>query len=200
MLKEKLKDYRIILASGSPRRQQFFKDLQLDFEVRLKPVNETYPENLRGREITDYLAELKAAAFEGSLEDKDILVTSDTIVWFSDRALEKPVDPVQALEMLRDLQGSTHEVITSVCFSMAGARKTVHASTRVTFSALADEELEYYIDSFRPFDKAGAYGIQEWIGLIGVEHIEGSYFNVVGLPTHLVYQTLLELVQEKQVP
>ncbi|MDX1753124.1 septum formation protein [Salinimicrobium sediminis] len=195
MLQEKLKDHHIILASGSPRRQQFFRDLGLDFEIRLKPIEEKFPSELRGVEITNYLAELKAAAFEGELSTDDILVTSDTIVWHGGRALEKPADPAQALQMLKELSGKTHEVITSVCFMTSEKLRTVHAITRVTFSRLEEDEIQFYIDNFRPFDKAGAYGIQEWIGLIGVEHIEGSYFNVVGLPTHLVYQTLREIAE-----
>lgn len=195
MLQEKLKDYHIILASGSPRRQQFFKDLGLDFEIRLKQVKEEYPSELKDVEITNYLAELKAAAFNGELKTNDILVTSDTIVWHEDKALEKPKDPAQALEMIKALGGKTHEVITSVCFKTSEKMRTVHAITRVTFSELEEDEIKFYIDKFRPFDKAGAYGIQEWIGLIGVEHLEGSYFNVVGLPTHLVYRTLREIAE-----
>lgn len=195
MLKEKLKDHHIILASGSPRRQQFFRELGLDFEIRLKNVKEEYPSELRDVEITNYLAELKAAAFEGELSPKDILITSDTIVWHGGRALEKPKDPAQALEMIKSLSGKTHEVITSVCFKTSAKVRTVHAITRVTFSRMEEDEIQFYIDNFRPFDKAGAYGIQEWIGLIGVEHLEGSYFNVVGLPTHLVYQTLKEIAE-----
>lgn len=195
MLQEQLKDHHLILASGSPRRQQFFRDLGMDFEIRVKPVEEVFPPELEGVEITNYLAELKAAAFEGELATGDILVTSDTIVWHGGKALEKPADPAQALEMLKELSGKTHEVITSVCFKTSEKLRTVHAITRVTFSRLEEDEIQFYIDNFRPFDKAGAYGIQEWIGLIGVEHIEGSYFNVVGLPTHLVYQTLREIAE-----
>ena len=195
MLQEKLKDHHLILASGSPRRQQFFKELGLDFEVRLKPVEESYPLELNGVEITNFLAEKKAAAFEGELSTGDILVTSDTIVWYGGKALEKPVDPAQAMEMLKELSGKTHEVITSVCFKTSEKLRTVHAITRVTFSKLEEDEIQFYIDNYRPFDKAGAYGIQEWIGLIGVEHLEGSYFNVVGLPTHLVYQNLCEIAE-----
>jgi septum formation protein len=193
MLQEKLKDHHIILASGSPRRQQFFQELGIEFEVRLKPVKEEYSSNLKAEEITNFLAELKAEAFKKDLKTGDILITSDTIVWHEGKALEKPADPAQAFEMIRELCGKTHEVITSVCFTTAVKSKTVHAVTRVTFSELGDDEIKFYIDQYRPFDKAGAYGIQEWIGLIGVEHIEGSYFNVVGLPTHLVYQNLLEI-------
>lgn len=195
MLQEKLKDHHIILASGSPRRHQFFRELKIDFEIRLRPVKEEYPSELSGKEITDYLAELKAAAFEGTLNTGDILITSDTIVWHEGKALEKPKDRAQALEMIQSLCGKTHEVITSVCFKTAERIRTVNATTRVTFSQLEKDEILHYIDQYRPFDKAGAYGIQEWIGLIGVEHIEGSYFNVVGLPTHLVYQTLLEIAE-----
>lgn len=195
MLQEKLKDHHIILASASPRRHQFFKELEIDFEIRLKPVKEIYPSDLSGKEITNYLAELKAAAFEGELNTGDILITSDTIVWHEGQALEKPKDPVQAMEMIQALCGKTHEVITSVCFKTPENLRTVHAVTRVTFSKLEQDEIAHYIDRYRPFDKAGAYGIQEWIGLIGVEYIEGSYFNVVGLPTHLVYQTLLEIAE-----
>ena len=195
MLQEKLKDHHIILASGSPRRQQFFKELEIDFEIRLKPVKEEYPSELKDVEITNYLAELKAAAFDGELSTRDILITSDTIVWHEGKALEKPTDPAQALEMIKALSGKTHEVITSVCFKTVEKLRTVHAITRVTFSSLEEDEIKYYIDKYRPFDKAGAYGIQEWIGLIGVEHLEGSYFNVVGLPTHLVYQTLREIAE-----
>ena len=195
MLQEKLKDYNIILASGSPRRQQFFRDLGLNFEIRLKPVEEIYPSELKDVEITNYLAELKAAAFDGELKTNEILVTSDTIVWHEGKALEKPRDPAHALEMIKALGGKTHEVITSVCFKTSEKIRTVHAITRVTFSNLEEDEIRFYIDNFRPFDKAGAYGIQEWIGLIGVEHLEGSYFNVVGLPTHLVYQTLREIAE-----
>lgn len=195
MLQEKLKDHHLILASASPRRQQFFRDLGLEFEIRLRPVEEIYSEELKGVEITNYLAELKAAAFKEELTQGDILVTSDTIVWHEGLALEKPKDPAQAFKMIKALSGKTHEVITSVCFTTLEKQRTVHAITRVTFSELEDDEVQFYIDNFRPFDKAGAYGIQEWIGLIGVEHLEGSYFNVVGLPTHLVYQTLREIAE-----
>lgn len=190
MLQEILKDYTVILASGSPRRHQFFKDLGIEFEHRLRPVREVYPPELKGEQITDYLAQLKAAAFEGELRTGDILITSDTIVWHNTEALEKPKDPAQALKMIRSLSGKTHDVVTSVCFKSVEKTLTVNATTKVTFSNLEDDEIKFYIDHYRPFDKAGAYGIQEWIGLIGVERIEGSYFNVVGLPTHLVYQTL----------
>lgn len=193
MLKEKLKDYQIILASSSPRRHQFFQEMGLDFEVRLRPVEEIFPDHLKGSEVTDFLAGLKAGAFEQDLEAGDILITSDTIVWHEGEAMGKPTDPIQAREMIRSLSGKTHEVITSVCFKTPEISRTVNSTTRVTFSELSEEEIRYYIDQYRPFDKAGGYGIQEWIGLIGIDYIEGSYFNVVGLPTRLVYKTLVSL-------
>ena len=193
MLREKLKDHKIILASGSPRRHQFFKELDLPFTVDLRPVKELYPEKLKGSEITNYLAELKAEVFQKELKKNDILITSDTIVWHNNKALGKPETPSEAYKMLESLSGSTHKVITSVTFTTTRYQKTVHSTTAVTFKKLSNEEIDYYIKNYDPLDKAGAYGIQEWIGLIGITRIEGSYFNVVGLPTHMVYKTLLEL-------
>lgn len=193
MLKEKLKDYHIILASGSPRRQSLFEEMGIPFEIRLKEtVKEDYPKHLHRAEISDFLAELKGRAYEEDLEPKQIVITSDTIVWHGGGALGKPTDPAQAKEMLKSLSNTTHEVITSVSFKTLEKTTTVHCTTKVKFAKLSEEEISYYINEFRPFDKAGAYGIQEWIGMIGIEHIEGSYFNVVGLPTHLVYNTLME--------
>ncbi|TYB74330.1 Maf-like protein [Bizionia myxarmorum] len=194
MLNEKLKNFRLILASGSPRRQQFFKELGLDFEVILKPIDEVFPEHLTHFEISDYLAELKALPFKDDLKWNDILITSDTIVWHNNRALGKPKDADDAFNMIKSLSNSTHEVITSVSFTTTKKQITVNAVTKVTFKELTDEEITHYISTCKPFDKAGAYGIQEWIGQIGITQIEGSYFNVVGLPTHLVYQTLLTFI------
>jgi len=194
MLNDKLKSYNLILASGSPRRQQFFKDLGLSFEIRLKPVKEEYPRRLRHFEISDYLAQLKSLPFKDELVDNDILITSDTIVWHNEIALGKPRNRIEAYEMLSSMSNTTHEVITSVCFTTKQSQQTVNAVTKVTFKALTEEEINHYIDTFQPFDKAGAYGIQEWIGQIGITRIEGSYTNVVGLPTHLVYKTLNRMV------
>ncbi|MDO5968213.1 Maf-like protein [Flavivirga aquimarina] len=190
MLNEKLKNHRIILASGSPRRQEFFKNLGLDFEIILKPVKEEYPPRLTHFEISNYLAQLKALSFKKELKDNDILITSDTIVWHNNEALGKPRDKQEAFSILKSLSNTTHEVITSVCFTTKSFEKTLHAITKVSFKNLTDAEIEYYINTCKPFDKAGAYGIQEWIGQIGVTKLEGSYFNVMGLPTHLVYKTL----------
>jgi len=183
-----LKNYNIILASGSPRRQQFFKDMHLDFEVRLKEVEEIYPNHLKASEITDFLAVLKANAFEDTLKENDILVTSDTIVWHDEKALGKPRDYDDAFEILNALSNSTHEVFTSVCIKTNTKTEILNDVTKVTFSELSDEAIAYYLENFKPYDKAGAYGIQEWIGIIGISKIEGSYSNVVGLPVQKVYE------------
>jgi len=193
MLREKFEQHKIILASGSPRRQQFFKDLDLDFEIRIKEVEEIYPDHLQGVEITNYLAELKASAFEGTLQDNEILVTSDTLVWLNNQALGKPKDYEEAVAILKALSDTTHEVITSVCFTTTRQSDTIYEVTKVTFNELSDAAIHYYLDNYKPFDKAGAYGIQEWIGLVGITKIEGSYTNVVGLPTEKVYQYLKHL-------
>ncbi|WP_452597296.1 Maf-like protein [Pontimicrobium sp. MEBiC01747] len=196
MLNDKLKNHTIILASGSPRRQQFFKDLGVDFEIRLKPIKEEYPPTLRHFEITNYLAQLKSMPYLKDLKDNDILITSDTIVWHNEQALGKPRSDAEAFSILSSLSGQTHEVITSVCMRTNSYQKTVSNVTKVTFKTFTEDEIWYYINTYKPFDKAGAYGIQEWIGLIGVTKLEGSYFNVMGLPTHLVYETL-NVIAEK---
>jgi septum formation protein len=193
MLRNKLQKYKLILASGSPRRQQFFKDLDLDFEIRLKEIEEIYPPELKAEEITNYLAELKAKAFEGELKENEILITSDTIVWFNDKALGKPKDAQDAFAILKSLSNATHEVITSVCFKTVVNTSVLFEITKVTFNDLSDEAIQYYIDNYKPFDKAGAYGIQEWIGFVGVSKIEGSYANVMGMPTDKVYEYLMYL-------
>jgi septum formation protein len=190
MLANILKKKHLILASGSPRRQQFFKDLGLSFEIRVKPVKEVYPEHLKGAAISDYLSELKAEVLKNELKDNDILITSDTIVWHRSKALGKPENESDAFKMIRSLSGDTHEVITSVSFTTTQKQITVHDTTTVHFKVLTDEEINYYIRNYKPFDKAGGYGIQEWIGYIAIDRIEGSYFNVMGLPLHLVYKTL----------
>lgn len=195
MLKEILKNYHIILASGSPRRHQFLKDLGIPFIVNHKPIKEEYPDTLRGSEITDYLSELKAEVFLKELKDHEILITSDTIVWHREEALGKPKDYSEAFKMLESMSGKTHEVITSVTFTTNQQKKTLNDTTKVTFKELTKDEINYYIEHYHPMDKAGAYGIQEWIGLIGITRVEGSYFNVVGLPTHLVYGALVDIAR-----
>jgi septum formation protein len=190
MLSQKLKDYKIILASSSPRRQKFFKDLDLTFEIRIKEIEEVYPKNLQGVEITNYLAELKAKAFEGEILENEILITSDTIVWLNSRALGKPKDYIDAFTILKSLSNKTHEVITSVCFKTKTTSETIFDVTKVTFNILSEDDIHYYLKNYKPYDKAGGYGIQDWIGLVGISKIEGSYTNVVGLPTNLVYHYL----------
>ncbi|QLG46756.1 Maf family nucleotide pyrophosphatase [Costertonia aggregata] len=194
MLLDRLKNHHLVLASGSPRRQQYFKELGLDVEIRLKPIEEIYPSGLSGAEISDYLAKLKATPFEGSLLQKEILITSDTVVWHNGESLAKALDKQEAYEMLKKLSGNWHDVITSVCFTTLKNQIVQHQVTRVKFRELTNEEINFYIDAYQPFDKAGAYGIQEWIGLIAIEEIQGSYTNVVGLPTQLVYKTLMGMV------
>ena len=189
MLREKLQHKNIILASGSPRRQQFFHEMAIDFSIQIKEIEEIYPKTLQASEITEFLAELKASAFD-LLEENDLLITSDTIVWHENKALGKPKDAQEAFEMLQSLSGKTHEVVTSVCFKTKNTLETITEITKVTFNLLSDEAIRYYIATYKPFDKAGAYGIQEWIGLVGISKIEGSYTNVVGLPVEKVFKKL----------
>lgn len=193
MLNEKFKNHRIILASGSPRRQQFLKELDVDFEIQLKDIEEIYPEHLQAEEITNFLAKLKASAFALDLDDNDILITSDTIVWLNNKALGKPKDYDEAFEMLTEMSGTTHKVITSVCLKTIDKEVVFYEETLVTFTALSSDEIKYYLNNYKPFDKAGSYGIQEWIGLVAIEKIEGSYANVVGLPTHRLYEEMMKL-------
>lgn len=166
----------------------------LKVEVAPRPIDETYPEDLTGREIPEYLAQRKAEAFEGELSADQILITSDTVVWHRDRSLEKAGNRDEAIDMIQRLSGDWHEVISSVCLTTRDRQLLDSSITRVRFRELALMEIEYYVDHFRPLDKAGAYGIQEWIGLVGIEEIQGSYSNVVGLPTHLLYRMLGAMV------
>ena len=192
MLNDKLKNYNIILASSSPRRQQFLTDLGLQFTVQTIDVEEVYPKYLHGNEITSFLAELKANAFENELNEKDVLITADTIVRFSGKILGKPKDATDAKNMLKELSGQHHEVITSICIKTTKTSKIINDTTIVYFEKLSDEEIDYYIDTFKPFDKAGSYGIQEWIGFIGVKKIEGNYTTVMGFPVHKFYKEMMK--------
>lgn len=194
MLLQKLKEYKIILASASPRRQQFFKEMGMDCIIHPIKLDEVYPDTLQASQISDYLAKLKADAYTHSLGKQDILVTSDTVVWHKNKSLAKPADEKEAFGMLQTLSNDRHEVISSVCFTVSGKQKVVHHGTKVTFRELSDDEIWYYIKNYNPYDKAGGYGIQDWIGLIGISEIQGSYTNVVGLPTQLVYKTLMDMV------
>ncbi len=194
MLKESFARFRIILASQSPRRQQLLKELGLNFEVRIKDFPETFPENLEGKDIALYIAKQKAELFKSEIADDEIVITADTIVWCDNMVLGKPVDKEDAMRILRKISGNIHEVITGVCLLSKEKEKLFSVSTKVTFEVITDEDIEFYVKNFSPFDKAGAYGIQEWIGIIGCSSIEGSYFNVVGLPVHQLYKELQEFV------
>lgn len=196
MLKNRLKSKNLILASGSPRRQELLKTLGVPFEIRIKEIDEVYPKHLKKSEISDYLAQLKSNAFVEELHPKDLLITSDTIVWYHNMALGKPKSKDEAFQMLQKLSGKTHEVITSVCLKSLQKEDIFNYITKVTFKELSTEEIQFYIDNYNPMDKAGAYGIQDWIGQIGVTKIEGSYFNVMGFPIHKIYSQLLKFSKE----
>jgi septum formation protein len=193
MLSEILKDKKIILGSGSPRRRFFLEELGLDFEIRLKEVEEYYPDTLVGTEITDYLSKLKAAPFLQELRDDEILITADTIVWLNGKAIGKPENAADAKEMLSKLSGNVHEVISTIAITTNKQTSLINETTKVRFKTLTNDEINYYIDKFKPFDKAGSYGIQEWIGYIGIERIEGSYFNVMGFPVQKFYELLSKM-------
>jgi septum formation protein len=194
MIIERLNEYRIILASRSPRRRQLLTELGLKFEVVIKDFEEAYPESLSGAEIARFVAFEKAASFIDELSDNEIVIAADTIVWCNNKVLGKPVDHKDAERILKEISGNTHEVITGVSIRSRSNVHTFTESTRVTFEPLSDEEICYYIDNYRPYDKAGAYGIQEWIGIVACSHIDGSYFNVVGLPVQRLYKELISFI------
>ena len=182
----------IILGSKSPRRRFLLEKLDIPFEVQSREVNEDYPDDINGREIALYLSKKKAEAFNKELFSPDtILITADTIVWLDDKVLGKPADAREAFDTLRVLSGRKHQVITGVCLRSSEKQKSFFASTDVYFKDLSDAEINYYIEYYKPYDKAGAYGIQEWIGHIGIERIEGSFYNVMGLPVKALYDELL---------
>lgn len=198
MIVDNLNNCRIILASRSPRRQQLLRDLGLKFEVVSREYDETFPEGLAGDEIARYVAHEKAISFRNEIEENEILITADTIVWCNGKVLGKPRDYEDAIRILKEISGNTHEVITGVSIFSPAREVTFSVSTKVTFEILSEEEINHYIDKFSPFDKAGAYGIQEWIGIIACSHIEGSYFNVVGLPVQRLYKELQNFIKEKR--
>lgn len=187
-------NYHIILASNSPRRRELLSGLGLDYEVRTLPgIDESYPETLQGEEIPVYISSQKASAYLDELKENELLITADTIVWLDGRVLGKPLDEEEACQMLRALSGKTHQVITGVTLATTTFQKSFASVSQVTFATLSDEEIKYYISHYHPMDKAGSYGVQEWIGFIGVERIEGSYFNVMGLPVQRLYRELKEI-------
>ena len=190
--------YKIILASNSPRRKELLGGLGIDFEVRtLQGIDESYPDSLKGEDIPMYISSKKADAYKASMADDELIITADTIVYDQGRVLGKPKDAESAKMMLRELSGHSHEVITGV--SVVTKEKTVRfaSTSRVFFDALTDDEIDYYVHTYKPFDKAGAYGIQEWIGFIGVTRLEASYFNVMGLPIQRLYKVLKDFPCKK---
>lgn len=184
----------IVLASQSPRRQQLLGDLGIEFEVKTKPIDEVFPDDLPASEVAEYLSRLKAEVFLPDLQENDLCITADTVVVLKGEVLGKAADVDEARTMLENLSGNHHEVITGVCLMTKTQQFSFSVSTKVHFRELNSEEISYYIDKFAPFDKAGAYGIQEWIGMIGIDHIEGSYFNVMGLPTERLFRELKQFV------
>ena len=187
-------DHKIILASGSPRRKKFFEDMGFTVDIQVREVDEVFPTELVAQQIPAYLAELKASAFSEESLGNSVLITSDTIVWHKEASLGKPKDHKEATAMLSRLSADTHWVYTAVCFTYKGKKIQCSEATEVTFAPLSKNEIEYYIGHYKPYDKAGAYGIQEWLGLVGITKINGSYNNVVGLPTQKVYATLKALL------
>ena len=189
-LLQNIDKYKIILASQSPRRIELLNGLNIKFEVQVLDVNEDFPAQMVGVDIPMYLAEKKAKAYKHIMDEHTMIITADTIVWHEGKVLGKPVDETDARRMLRALSGKTHQVITGVCISTLQRRKVFHVISDVRFARLTEAEIEYYLHNFKPYDKAGSYGVQEWIGFVGVEHINGSYFNVMGLPVQRLYNEL----------
>ncbi len=186
--------YNILLASKSPRRQFLLKEMGFEFNVpEIRSIDETYPNTLKGGDISRYLSELKSKAYINILQNNDILITSDTIVWFNNKVLHKPKNYDEAFEMLKELSANTHKVFTGVCIAGVDFQKSFYDETSVSFSDIKDEDIHYYIENYKPYDKAGAYGIQEWIGYVAVKEIKGSYTNVMGLPTQMLYKELISL-------
>ena len=182
--------FEIILASKSPRRQQLLADLGIKFRVQSMDIPEEFPEGLGMTEVPVYLAELKAEAFRPILKENQLVITADTIVWLNGQVMNKPTDYADGFRMLKELSGNKHQVLTGVCLLSTEKKVSFYATTDVWFKELSDEEINYYLENYRPYDKAGAYGIQEWIGYIGIHHIEGSFFNVMGLPIQSLYEHL----------
>ncbi len=187
---ENLKKYKIILASASPRRKELLADLGLEFRTRPTNTEELYPEALGMTAIPVFLSELKADTLSKEMADDELIITADTIVWKAGKVLGKPSDKAEAVEILKKLSGNQHQVITGVTIVTKNKKRSFHAVTEVCFAELTEDEINYYVDKYNPVDKAGAYGIQEWIGYIGVSKIEGSFYNVMGLPLHKLYNEL----------
>ncbi|WPP52981.1 Maf family nucleotide pyrophosphatase [Catalinimonas niigatensis] len=186
-------NFKLILASNSPRRQQLLKELELDFQVRTIEVDEQYPDDLAADKVAEYLAIKKGKAYQMVMKQDELIITADTTVVIGPTVLNKPADAEEAYKMLRQLSGTIHQVITGVCITLPDQQQSFRELTKVTFRELEDKEIKHYVNHYHPFDKAGAYAIQEWIGMVGIEHIDGSYFNVVGLPVEKLYSRLKEI-------
>ncbi len=194
ILNEKLKDYKVILSSKSPRRHHLLKELGVDFEIQALDVEEVYPDGLNTNEVAEYLAILKAKPFKENWQhDKDLVITCDTIVSSENKVIGKPKDRNDAVKTLQHLSNKWHEVISGVCITLADRQIAFSETTKVLFNKLQEEEIKHYIEHYQPFDKAGSYGIQEWIGYVGIKKIDGDFFNVMGFPVHRLYQTLLQI-------
>lgn len=193
MFFKNLENKKIVLASGSPRRQELFKTLNIPFKIIVKEIDETYPSYLKKEEITEFLARKKADEFSSIIEKDDVVITSDTIVWFKNKPLEKPKDVTESKKMLRQLSGSSHKVYTSICIKTKFSETVISDETTVFFEDLSPELINYYVTNYKTLDKAGGYGIQDWFGLIGVKKLEGSYYNVMGFPVHKLCKELLKL-------
>ena len=188
---ENLKNYKVILASNSPRRRELLSGLGIDYEVKVLPdISEVYPDSLRGEEIPMYIAREKAEAYRSVMRPDELIITADTIVYIGGEVLGKPVDEADAYRMLHVLSGRSHHVITGVCLTSQEKQKTFSSVTEVMFDTLSDEEIDFYVRTFKPFDKAGSYGVREWIGFIGVKGLKGSFYNIMGLPVQRLYQEL----------
>ena len=188
----------IILASNSPRRRELLKGLGLDFEVRVLPgIDESHPVHLKEGDIPLYISRKKADAYRPTLAEGELLITADTIVWLNGEVLEKPHDEADACRMLRELSGQTHQVFTGVCLTTVDRQVAFSCRSDVTFAQLSEDEIQHYVRTYHPLDKAGAYGVQEWIGYVGVEGLEGSYYNVMGLPVQRLYRELQKLEATK---
>jgi septum formation protein len=194
MKSDNFKNFKIILASRSPRRKELMMELGLNFEIVTRDYDESYPDDLSGEEIALFVAQKKASVFRNVISENEIIIAADTIVWCNNKVLGKPADKDDAIRILREISGNTHEVITGVSLLSVNKEITFSVTTRVTFEVLSDDEIEFYIDNYKPYDKAGAYGIQEWIGITACSKIEGSYFNVVGLPVQRLYKELQEFI------
>ena len=188
-------DYEIILASGSPRRKDFMNQIGFPFTIKTFDVEESFPKNLKGKEIADYIVAKKSAPFKEIIHPKQIVITADTIVWLENEYLGKPKDETDAKNMLQKLSGKSHEVITAVGFLFDGQFDIINEVTEVHFNPLSEIEIDQYVSQYNPLDKAGSYGIQDWIGEIGISKINGSYTNVVGLPLAQVYQKIKSIIQ-----